>query len=488
MKPINKKNIIIMLIILIIIAGIVALVTFNSPAERKKRLLNLGEKYLSELDYENALTTYDQVIMLDKKCIEAYRGGIEARLELNNKDTASFYSQALNVVSGIEKENEEAEKDNIIFIYHNAHRVYENNDKMLCTILEKGAEQYEYDDIEKELQDCYLRLATKYEENKDYANALDNYSKASALDEKTKEKTYDQLCSCIKKYIDELLVQEKFETIRDLYEAYGKTAESVDFESVLDEVEKREQILMKQEKFLKKVYQCMSAENYEAMMEIDGSDEAREFVSTMSSTCQYYSDQTSGKEQLAVGVCCFGDNGYYFYYGQINDGIKSGKGTSFIKTRDNAYEIYTGDWSNDMPNGNGELMIRHVDEYTRICTGELINGLWEGHIDSTLVFDTSEHVWNMDFDAQKGIPENITQRLYDEGVFYEGKYSSGSNSEAYNGVTYKPGFSEKDLDIPEGYYLYAFDIDMNAPDIDFIHPNAYAYSNGTPMGIAGFAK
>ena len=72
-KGYNKKFLFIA-IVLIAVGLVAALVLLPTSAKAKKveEQLNLGAKYLSELDYEQAIAAYEAVIKIDPKCEEAY--------------------------------------------------------------------------------------------------------------------------------------------------------------------------------------------------------------------------------------------------------------------------------------------------------------------------------------------------------------------------------------------------------------------------------
>lgn len=55
---------------------------------RIQKLLDLGNKYLLESDYESAILTFDQIIAIDPKCEEAYLGKAQAQYELGQYEEA----------------------------------------------------------------------------------------------------------------------------------------------------------------------------------------------------------------------------------------------------------------------------------------------------------------------------------------------------------------------------------------------------------------
>ena len=73
-KGLNKKFIFIAITLIVVglIAALVVLIPTSSKAKKVEEQLNLGAKYLSELDYEQAIVAYEAVIKIDPKCEEAY--------------------------------------------------------------------------------------------------------------------------------------------------------------------------------------------------------------------------------------------------------------------------------------------------------------------------------------------------------------------------------------------------------------------------------
>lgn len=80
----KKKNWIIpvviggVLLFLTLIASVVLITVFAVPKAGLKKHLNLGDKYLTDMDYENAILAYKDAIEIDPKCEEAYIGLADA--------------------------------------------------------------------------------------------------------------------------------------------------------------------------------------------------------------------------------------------------------------------------------------------------------------------------------------------------------------------------------------------------------------------------
>ena len=73
-KGLNKKFLFIAIALIVVglIAALVLLLPTSAKAKKVEEQLNLGAKYLSELDYEQATVAYEAVIKIDPKCEEAY--------------------------------------------------------------------------------------------------------------------------------------------------------------------------------------------------------------------------------------------------------------------------------------------------------------------------------------------------------------------------------------------------------------------------------
>ena len=92
-KPNNSKERIIILILSILIIIALAIIGFiaiyNSKEARLKRQLSLGDKYLGELEYEDALLEYQIAVAIDPKSADAYIGAANAYIGLKAYDLAN---------------------------------------------------------------------------------------------------------------------------------------------------------------------------------------------------------------------------------------------------------------------------------------------------------------------------------------------------------------------------------------------------------------
>lgn len=82
-------------------AVVVIVVNVNQSGNDLQTQLDLGRKYVSELDYENAIIAYEKALEIDPYCSEAYFGLSEGYLALGQQDKAiEIMEQAKNMLPG----------------------------------------------------------------------------------------------------------------------------------------------------------------------------------------------------------------------------------------------------------------------------------------------------------------------------------------------------------------------------------------------------
>ena len=101
MKEPKKKNriIVILLLLGIAVAVILGFIIYNIPTNRLSRQLDLGEKYLEEQNYEQAVVEFDKAIAIDPMNERAYIGKAEAYVGMGDyEQAAATYATAVQVI------------------------------------------------------------------------------------------------------------------------------------------------------------------------------------------------------------------------------------------------------------------------------------------------------------------------------------------------------------------------------------------------------
>ncbi len=85
MTALKKKLVSILLIVLMVFASGCG---GGAAVEGIDELLSLGQKYLLEENYEEAIVAFEKAIQIDEKCVEAYLGMADAYIGLSDIDSA----------------------------------------------------------------------------------------------------------------------------------------------------------------------------------------------------------------------------------------------------------------------------------------------------------------------------------------------------------------------------------------------------------------
>ncbi len=409
-KPNRKKWGIIGAAAAVIIAIAVGVGIYSLPANRLSRQLSLGNKYLEEQNYEEAVVAFEQAIAIDDRCMQAYVGGIEAYLQTDNREgMEKLYEQAVGVIDELDDEFLAENMAAVVDIYLYADDVYSDDLEKAVQILEKGMEKTgDNPEIKEEMVKDYLKLADAAAGGEAYEKALGYYDRLLELD-KDNEEVVTGLETCLQSYIDILMEEKRYDEIRQLAEKYQDIAANIDFRSLLEQIAELERIEAENLAFMQKVYDLMEAEDYEAMHEVDGSEEANAFAERMEGDSYIYiPEDGASRNGTGSGVYKFGESGYYFFYGQYVDGERVGNGSSFIRKSESGYQLFTGEWKNDAPNGYGEEILTYGtfggsgNPYTAETRGNYTDGLCDGEMERIV----TSHGINYDllFKAENGVP------------------------------------------------------------------------------------
>ena len=165
-----------------------------SKATNAAEKIELGQKYLTESNYTEAVAAFTEVIKLDPSNIEAYMGRAEAYLALGE------YEKALEDYRFVSQKTEEMPYTRAIS-YMGQAEVYEKIDKqdraladyglakVLLTASDVGkAESVSEDDIKIKLVEALYAHAMLSEKIKVYDNALEDYEELLKLGEKVEAK------------------------------------------------------------------------------------------------------------------------------------------------------------------------------------------------------------------------------------------------------------------------------------------------------------
>lgn len=190
---ITEKRKLLQLVAAVLLA-VMLLTACASGASKAADKIELGQKYLTELNYTEAVASFTEAIRLDPDNIQAYMGRAEAYLALGE------YEKALEDYRFVSQKTEEMPYTRAIS-YMGQAEVYEKIDKqdraladyglakVLLTASDVGkAESVSEDDIKIKLVEVLYAHAMLSEKIKVYDNALEDYEELLKLGEKVEAK------------------------------------------------------------------------------------------------------------------------------------------------------------------------------------------------------------------------------------------------------------------------------------------------------------
>lgn len=190
---ITEKRKLLQLVAAVLLA-VMLLTACASGASKAADKIELGQKYLTELNYTEAVASFTEAIRLDPDNIQAYMGRAEAYLALGE------YEKALEDYRFVSQKTEEMPYTRAIS-YMGQAEVYEKIDKqdraladyglakVLLTASDVGkAESVSEDDIKIKLVEALHAHAMLSEKIKVYDNALEDYEELLKLGEKVEAK------------------------------------------------------------------------------------------------------------------------------------------------------------------------------------------------------------------------------------------------------------------------------------------------------------
>ena len=213
----------------VLIALAVGIGIYNTPENRLRRQLDLGNRYLQEQKYSEAALAFEKAITIDERCIEAYVGGLEAYLGTGDAEGAkTFYDKTLAMLSGLDADYVAENRDGIVELYLSVEKVYGDDPEKVAEILEGGYKQIGEDGrLKDKLIESYIGIAKEKTEEGAYEEALETYDRLIELDRENVDMIAG-LCDCLNKYIDILMKEKRYDEIRALAEKYGDVATGVD--------------------------------------------------------------------------------------------------------------------------------------------------------------------------------------------------------------------------------------------------------------------
>ena len=233
----GKKKLGILAVIVVVLAALaVGFGIYNKPENRLTRQLDLGERYLEEQNYAEAVLAFEKAIQIDERCMAAYVNGIEAYQHLDEPENLlAFYGKALGIARSLEGESLAVNLDAVVSIYLAAEDVFTDREALIV-IWEEGYEKSGQDRrVRNGLVSVYLTRAEERAFGDAYEESLQDYDRMLELDGHN-ETVLESLSGSLKSYLTVLMQEDNVERIMELKEKYASVLPDFDFEIYLSDL------------------------------------------------------------------------------------------------------------------------------------------------------------------------------------------------------------------------------------------------------------
>ena len=308
----------------------------KSVEQQIEEQLQLGQKYLMEMKYDEAIAAFEKVISLEPKEFRGYEGLMTAYVETERKEEAEqVVSDGLAAADTITEWRENLRTAFLSFVdYAVAYFQGEGQDDVVIALLERR-----------------FQLEGNY----------DTYRLMIGLYRKTEQ-------------------SEK------LYQLLGE------YSGENEEILKDKEDLAFAETFVQGLTDLCEAEDIDSLVAIMRGEDYAKLVDLIIRL-----DNPTFFVAGEMGLGIYPTDGM-LYYGDFDGKMRDGNGLWVSKDARN-YRYAKGMWENDKPNGyQEEYHIWANGSGMQIRRGNTVNGLWDGRISMTIIDDQGQDVFPITFD------------------------------------------------------------------------------------------
>ena len=421
----KKTGLIVAICVVVVLAlGAGAYFLFFTPEKRYERKMDVAEKAMTDSNYEEAVTAYEAALGIFDDRVPAMNGLLSAQISAGESDGArENFTEFRTTITGFDADKVTENSEDIVAFYEYADDLYSDTDSLIDAYKE-GYNLTNDNGLKKNLVTAYVDRADAMD-NSDYENKIAAYGDALDLDS-TNESALSGRKACAYAVLDDMMDAQQYDQAESFINTYADSMSDVDFSSYTEKIESERALMTARHDLMEQVISLMSASDYAGMMDVDGSDNASTVVANMDGDSYVYATDgyDSSYTGKAAGVYTYStllSSGYYFYYGDYENGVRSGQGTMFVKMDgyNQAYLVYEGAWSNDKPNGAGTETSVNEDAGDELVTvtrsGNLVDGLFDGEVTVSLVSNDEEYggTYTGTFTASNGDAPDIRENYPD---------------------------------------------------------------------------
>ena len=154
-RPVRRIWIIAGIAAVLLLSLLAVFVTRGRGGSEADRAYSLGCKYLDDLDYKQALASFQEAIAIDPSDAASYFGAVKAYEGIGGdpSEMQDFYEKALETAEGLSAQQLADQQDSVIALFGEAENVYPGDTGKITAVLERALKLYpDSDEIRKKLE------------------------------------------------------------------------------------------------------------------------------------------------------------------------------------------------------------------------------------------------------------------------------------------------------------------------------------------------
>lgn len=321
------------------------------PGQRVANSISLGNQYLNEVNYEQAVVEFNKALEIEPKNEEALKGILEVAARTN--DEKLFKSTFRSLLKACESNETLAEESATLTQMALAAEPYYTETSYISLLQEMVS------DIEEpELMERYLvvsnEAANEAWKQRDFETALDNLKHAYWMNPDN-EQIQEELIRIVKQYAEYCSQNQQYdkgmEYIQWLCDLLEKPDLFKDQEESLSAMQGTDDEI---QRLVNQLNYCFDNDNIMGIMEIMRSEEWKELTDKVYRV--FYSKNLLEQDGInGTGTGIYKSYGkLYVYYGNYENGIRQGNGLWYCYNETyNMLDKYNLNWVDGVPQGKG---------------------------------------------------------------------------------------------------------------------------------------
>lgn len=412
-----------------LILGIFSVIFATSPAAGCVNSINLGNRFLSDMDYESAIASYRAALEIDERNEDALKGLMQAAYSTNDLD---LLNEALDAYerSGISDPymDEMSEKMTELLVNAKleeaAQLVDDGKYEEALKIIDELSDGSEADISALQVQ-LYEKCAENAWKERRFEDAVDYLKKALEITDDENIKKH--LLNVVEGYVNDCINHQEYEKAYELVtwmQEIGGSSALSGYESRIADMESFDGSFQSQIEDLNAAFEINDVKLIEELMNREEFKDAGKNIRTV-----FYSNSLKGGDRPeGTGTAIYVDGGtLYVYYGDFSNGLRNGHGLYYYSSDNSHLTKYSLEWADDIPQGEGTCELydtmtswkNGVKVSEREQINELEFTLHNGYYDGVLyqhstVFGNNGYSYELYCDYVDGIPEKIFPGEYPE--------------------------------------------------------------------------